>query len=373
MYDGDTVLGSATITAAAPPRSRGGMTRPWAPGAATGIGSLPGTDPDEAARAGPRRAARPAAPARAARPRRRRRHDRARARRCWSTCRSRSSPSGWRLDRPRRPRPAPRPRLPGLRPRRPRGAGRPAIRGPAEAAGRRAVDARRRASSCRTGTRCVTDPGAARDLVDSLAEGLRRAPGRRRRAGARRRARRCSSTSRRCPPCSAARVRRRRATGRCAPSTPTSSSRRCATVLGRRRAGRARRALLRRRRPDRAAARGRRRRDLARRRAARPRRTTTRSARRSTPACALWLGVLPGTDADVSLDRARAPIERLWRELGFPLDRAGRRGRARRRRAGWPARARPTCAACWRCCATSGTGSSTPGTDAGGVGRRSIG
>ncbi len=35
--------------------------------------------------------------------------------------------------------------------------------------------------------------------------------------------------------------------------------------------------------------------------------------------CGLWLGVLPGTDADVTLDRARAPIERLWRELGFPL------------------------------------------------------
>ena len=36
--------------------------------------------------------------------------------------------------------------------------------------------------------------------------------------------------------------------------------------------------------------------------------------------CGLWLGVLPGTDAGVTLDRARAPIERLWRELGFPLD-----------------------------------------------------
>jgi hypothetical protein len=30
-----------------------------------------------------------------------------------------------------------------------------------------------------------------------------------------------------------------------------------------------------------------------------------------------WLGVLPGTDAAISRDTARAPIERLWRELGF--------------------------------------------------------
>jgi hypothetical protein len=31
----------------------------------------------------------------------------------------------------------------------------------------------------------------------------------------------------------------------------------------------------------------------------------------------LWLGVVPGTDAPVTLDSARAPIERLWSELGF--------------------------------------------------------
>ena len=31
----------------------------------------------------------------------------------------------------------------------------------------------------------------------------------------------------------------------------------------------------------------------------------------------LWLGVLPSTDAPVSLDTARAPIRRLWAELGF--------------------------------------------------------
>jgi Cobalamin-independent synthase, Catalytic domain len=31
----------------------------------------------------------------------------------------------------------------------------------------------------------------------------------------------------------------------------------------------------------------------------------------------LWLGVLPSTDADITLDGARRPIRRLWSELGF--------------------------------------------------------
>jgi hypothetical protein len=31
----------------------------------------------------------------------------------------------------------------------------------------------------------------------------------------------------------------------------------------------------------------------------------------------LWLGVLPGTDAPVTLDDARTPVQRLWSELGF--------------------------------------------------------
>jgi hypothetical protein len=34
----------------------------------------------------------------------------------------------------------------------------------------------------------------------------------------------------------------------------------------------------------------------------------------------LWLGVLPSTDAAITLETARRPIETLWRELGFPLD-----------------------------------------------------
>jgi methionine synthase II (cobalamin-independent) len=33
---------------------------------------------------------------------------------------------------------------------------------------------------------------------------------------------------------------------------------------------------------------------------------------------ALWLGVLPSTDATISVDTARAPIQRLWQVLGFP-------------------------------------------------------
>ncbi|MFN2559862.1 MAG: methionine synthase [Jatrophihabitans sp.] len=32
---------------------------------------------------------------------------------------------------------------------------------------------------------------------------------------------------------------------------------------------------------------------------------------------ALWLGVVPATDSDVTLDRARGPIRRMWSELGF--------------------------------------------------------
>jgi methionine synthase II (cobalamin-independent) len=32
----------------------------------------------------------------------------------------------------------------------------------------------------------------------------------------------------------------------------------------------------------------------------------------------LWLGVLPATDAAISLDTAREPIRRVWAELGFP-------------------------------------------------------
>jgi hypothetical protein len=31
----------------------------------------------------------------------------------------------------------------------------------------------------------------------------------------------------------------------------------------------------------------------------------------------LWLGVVPGTDATISLDSAREPVRKLWRELGF--------------------------------------------------------
>lgn len=32
----------------------------------------------------------------------------------------------------------------------------------------------------------------------------------------------------------------------------------------------------------------------------------------------LWAGLVPSTDADVSLESARAPLQRLWSELGFP-------------------------------------------------------
>jgi len=34
----------------------------------------------------------------------------------------------------------------------------------------------------------------------------------------------------------------------------------------------------------------------------------------------LWLGVVPGTDADISLDATRARVTQLWSALGFPAD-----------------------------------------------------
>jgi hypothetical protein len=33
----------------------------------------------------------------------------------------------------------------------------------------------------------------------------------------------------------------------------------------------------------------------------------------------VWLGVLPSTDATITLDTAREPIRRLWNTLGFPV------------------------------------------------------
>ena len=36
----------------------------------------------------------------------------------------------------------------------------------------------------------------------------------------------------------------------------------------------------------------------------------------------LWLGVLPGTDAEITLDTARGAVQRLWRELGFAAEQA---------------------------------------------------
>jgi hypothetical protein len=34
--------------------------------------------------------------------------------------------------------------------------------------------------------------------------------------------------------------------------------------------------------------------------------------------CGLWLGVVPATDAAITLDTARGPLSRLWSTLGFP-------------------------------------------------------
>ena len=157
------------------------LTGPWPAGAATGIGSLPGTDIAEAQRDRPRRAARPAAPARAAGPRAGRRHDRPRRRRSWSSCRSSSTPARWRVAAAPGPRPAPHPRPAGTRPRRADRAGR-RLRRPGQGAGGRAVDPGRQLD-LPIGGRLLRDHGAVRDLADSLAEGLRAARRRRRAAG----------------------------------------------------------------------------------------------------------------------------------------------------------------------------------------------
>lgn len=47
------------------------------------------------------------------------------------------------------------------------------------------------------------------------------------------------------------------------------------------------------------------------------RRPTTRSVRPSTPGSVYWLGIVPGTEAQISLDAARTAVRRLWGELGF--------------------------------------------------------
>jgi methionine synthase II (cobalamin-independent) len=39
----------------------------------------------------------------------------------------------------------------------------------------------------------------------------------------------------------------------------------------------------------------------------------------------VWLGVVPGTDAVIDVDNARDPVRRLWRTLGFPDDEVARR------------------------------------------------
>ena len=178
---------------------------PWrpTPGSATGVGSLPGTEPREAAALvtgelpdlphlpelpgrGPGADMVGRAGVAAGRPARR--------------------PPAVRLaaGRPARHGRAAGPQLPRPGPRRARGARR-RVRRPGQGAGVRPVDRWRPRCSCPAASRCSPTPAAVRDLVASLAEGLllhvaRRAP------PAPRRAARCSSwTSRRCRRCSPAR------------------------------------------------------------------------------------------------------------------------------------------------------------------------
>ena len=162
----------------------------------------------------PRRAARPPAPARAARPRPGRRHDRPR---CGPARRPAVdlTPAGWRLVAAAGHRPAPGPRVPRPRPRRAATEPRRATTGPlkVQVAGPWTLAAGARAHR---GDRAVVDPGARRDLAQSLAEGVAahvadvaaRLPGAQRR--------RRSWTSRRCPPSCRADCPRSAASARCA-------------------------------------------------------------------------------------------------------------------------------------------------------------
>ena len=68
----------------------------------------------------------------------------------------------------------------------------------------------------------------------------------------------------------------------------------------------------------------------------------------------LWLGVLPALDGPIDATAARDALVGLWRSLGFAAERARRTRWCRPRTAGWPGRRRATCGASCRPCGTSG-------------------
>ena len=212
-------------------------------------------------------------------------------------------------------RPAARPRAAGPRPRR-RARGRRGLHGllKVQAAGPWTLAA---ALERTRGDRAVVDPGARRDLAQSLAEGLAAHVAALTGAGARRPRRRPA--------------RRALAARRAAGGLPTISGfgKLPAVEDEHRRAGAGRRgrggaapggrALLRAAGPDRAAPGRRRARRLGRRRpGAGPRRARRRPIEGGTH---LLLGVVPGTDAELPAPKATASrVSALWNELGFPAE-----------------------------------------------------
>ena len=86
----------------------------------------------------------------------------------------------------------------------------------------------------------------------------------------------------------------------------------------------------------------------------------------------LWLGVLPGSDASVSLDRARSAATSLWSALGFaPGDAAARL--VPTPACGLAGPPRLMCAGCSRCCAMSARRcATTPAEGAGGRRARAV-
>ena len=165
-------------------------------------------------------------PARAARPRPRRRHDRPHRRDARRAVRAR----GAQRLADRRPAGPGHPAGPVLARRGPRRAGgvHPGLRGPAEGAGRRALDAGRRPGAAERRGRALR-PGRLPRPRRLARRGAARAPRGGAPPGARRPASCSSSTSRPSPPCCAARSGPPAATAPTGPSTGRSSRARCGT------------------------------------------------------------------------------------------------------------------------------------------------
>ena len=350
MYDGDRVLGSATITRRIP-AAQSHRRHDRTGGEAMGTAGSPGRPPGSARCPAPtrrgrparvRRAARPAAPARAARTAAPAPDLIGRGGALLVDLPVEIVPSGWRLAAHdgrdvRRARDLLAWDLDALE------AAADGYAGPLklQAAGPWTLAASLELPS---GHKVVSDHGATRDLAESLAEGLRRAPRRRAapRAGrpARAAARRAvAARGARRPGAHPVRLRHR-ALGRGIGGRADAARR----AVGRRRR-RTGRALLRRRRPDRPAARRRRRRDRPRRSRCCATSAYDALGEAVDAGLSLWLGVLPGTDAaGLARPDARSAVHVAVVGARASARRGGRERRADAGLRAWPAPAPTTCA-----------------------------